>query len=361
MRHLSPIKTNLPFFSKSLFLIIVFIAFFVPTPYVLLTPGTPQNILTDAISISGAQSYPAKGKLSVTSVMVTNPDSYITGFDILYGWTNGEQAVLPRVEIYPDGESAEESTQQGAADMQESQANATSAALSLLGYKSQTKLIINSVNAKSFAYKSLFAGDQVVGIDQIALNSASEITDYLDRKKPNQIIRLKVIRDAKVASSTGSKANGDGDPTPIEIPVKLSAREDGSAFIGINIESKYIFPVTVKIKLDETGGPSGGLIFALGIIEKLQSEDLIRGRNIAGTGTITDLGEVGPIGGITEKIIGAKKAGVSIFLAPIENCSDIKDPELLEGIKVVPVATLAQALAVLRAPDNAELASCKSR
>jgi PDZ domain-containing protein len=112
--------------------------------------------------------------------------------------------------------------------------------------------------------------------------------------------------------------------------------------------------------LDETGGPSGGLIFALGIIEKLQDEDLIRGRNIAGTGTITDTGEVGPIGGITEKIIGAKKAGVSIFLAPIENCSDIKNPELFEGIKVVPVATLSQALAVLRAPDGAKLASCKS-
>ena len=90
----------------------------------------------------------------------------------------------------------------------------------------------------------------------------------------------------------------------------------------------------------------------------MQSEDLIRGRNIAGTGTITDTGEVGPIGGITEKIIGAKKAGVSIFIAPIENCSDITHSELLKGIKVVPVATLAEALAVLRAPDGAYFASC---
>jgi PDZ domain-containing protein len=352
LRQLSPVKANLPFFSKSLFLIIVLIAFFVPTPYVLLSPGNPQNILTDAISISGAQSFPAKGKLSVTSVMVTNPDSYITGFDILYGWSNGEQAVLPRAEIYPENETAEESTQQGAADMQESQANATSAALSLLGYKAETKLIINTVNPKSFAFKTLLAGDQIVGIDQIALKSAIEITDYLDSKKSDEVIKLKVIRSNNPDSATATGA--------IEIPVKLSAREDGSAFIGVSIESKYIFPITVKIKLDETGGPSGGLIFALGIIEKLQSEDLIRGRNIAGTGTITDLGEVGPIGGITEKIIGAKKAGVSIFLAPIENCSDIKNPELFEGIKIVPVATLSQALAVLRAPDGAKLASCKS-
>lgn len=345
MRQLSPVKANLPFFSKSLFILIVLIAFFVPTPYVLLSPGQPQNILTDAISISGAQTFPTKGKLSVTSVMVTNPDSYITGFDILYGWTNGDQAVLPRVEIYPKDETAEESTQQGAADMKESQANATSAALSLLGYKGDTKLIINNVNPKSFAFKKLLAGDQIIGIDEVTLNSATQITDYLQSKKSGEVVKLTVKRSATAST--------------IEIPVKLSAREDGSAFIGVNIESKSVYPITVKIKLDETGGPSGGLIFALGIIEKLQDEDLIRGRNIAGTGTITDTGEVGPIGGITEKIIGAKKAGVSIFLAPIENCSDISNPELLEGIKVVPVATLSQALAVLRAPDNADLASCK--
>ena len=345
MRQLSPVKANLPFFSKSLFILIVLIAFFVPTPYVLLSPGQPQNILTDAISISGAQTFPTKGKLSVTSVMVTNPDSYITGFDILYGWTNGDQAVLPRVEIYPKDETAEESTQQGAADMKESQANATSAALSLLGYKGDTKLIINNVNPKSFAFKKLLAGDQIIGIDEVTLNSATQITDYLQSKKSGEVVKLTVKRSATAST--------------IEIPVKLSAREDGSAFIGVSIESKSDYPITVKIKLDETGGPSGGLIFALGIIEKLQDEDLIRGRNIAGTGTISDTGEVGPIGGITEKIIGAKKAGVSIFLAPIENCSDISNPELLEGIKVVPVATLSQALAVLRAPDNADLASCK--
>jgi PDZ domain-containing protein len=312
-----------------------------------MSPGTPQNILGDAISISGAETFPTKGKLSVTSVMVTNPDSYLTGFDILYGWITSDQAVLPRAEIYPENETAEQSNQQGAADMQESQVNATSAALSLLGYKGESKLIINTVNPNSFAFKQLLTGDQIISVDQKVLTSATQITDYLDSKKAGDVVKVSVIR-----SSAGS--------TPIEIPVKLSKRDDGSAYIGVNIETKHNFPVNVKIKLDETGGPSGGLIFALGIVEKLQSEDLIRGRNIAGTGTITDTGEVGPIGGITEKIIGAKKAGVSIFIAPIENCSDITHPELLKGIKVVPVATLSEALAVLRAPDNATFASCKS-
>lgn len=327
------------------------VAFFVPTPYVLMSPGTPQNILGDAISITGAQSFPTTGKLSVTSVMVTNPDSYITGFDILAGWITADEAVLPRAEIYPENETAEQSNQQGAADMQESQVNATSAALSLLGYKSESKLIINSINPNSNAFKQLLTGDQIISIDQKVLTSATQITEYLGAKQAGDTVNLKVIR------STSGLTNG---ATPIDVPVKLSKRDDGSAYIGVNIETKHNFPVNVKIKLDETGGPSGGLIFALGIVEKLQSEDLIRGRNIAGTGTITDTGKVGPIGGITEKIIGAKKAGVTLFIAPIDNCSDITHPELLRGIKVVPVATLSEAIAVLRAPDNADFASCKS-
>ena len=355
MRHLSPFKIKLPLISKVIFAIIVLLAFFVPTPYVLMSPGTPQNILGDAISITGAESFPTKGKLSVTSVMVTNPDSYLTGFDILYGWITSDQAVLPRVEIYPENETAEESNQQGAADMQESQVNATSAALTLLGYKGESKLIINTVNPNSFAFKQLLTGDQIISVDQLTLTSATQITDYLQSKQAGDVVKVKVIR-----STSGSASISSPNSNPIEVPVKLSKRDDGSAYIGVNIETKHNFPVNVKIKLDETGGPSGGLIFALGIIEKLQSEDLIRGRNIAGTGTITDTGKVGPIGGITEKIIGAKKAGVSIFIAPIDNCSDITHPELLNGIKVVPVATLAEALAVLRAPDNANLASCKS-
>ena len=344
MRQYFPVKAKLPRFSKLVFIALVLLAFLVPTPYVLLSPGEPQNILTKAISISGAEVFPSKGKLSVTSVMVTNPDSYMTGFDVLYGWVRGEQAVLPRVEIYPENESTVESTQQGAADMQQSQVNATAAALTLLGYKGETKLLVNSINDKTDAVNNLKIKDQLIAVEGTTLTSASQVINLLKSKKPGDILNLTVLRGAS--------------ENPLQVKIKLSAREDGSAFIGITISTEQKFPITVKIKLDETGGPSGGLIFALGIIEKLGSEDLLRGRNIAGTGTITDTGEVGPIGGITEKIIGAKKDGVEIFLAPIDNCSDISSPDLFKGIQIVPVSTLTQALSVLRAPTGAKLAAC---
>jgi PDZ domain-containing protein len=104
----------------------------------------------------------------------------------------------------------------------------------------------------------------------------------------------------------------------------------------------------VKFDLPNTGGPSGGLIFALGIVEKLDSAQLVNGRMIAGTGTINKKGEVGPIGGIEDKLIGAKRAGATLFIAPIDNCVDIT--HIPDGLQIVAVSTLAQAVTLLKKP-----------
>ena len=104
------------------------------------------------------------------------------------------------------------------------------------------------------------------------------------------------------------------------------------------------------------GGPSAGLIFAVGVIEKMTPEDLLRGRSVAGTGTINTKGDVGGIGGIEEKMIGASREGATIFLAPRVNCPDIK--HVPKGLKVIPVSTLQEALAALRAPDDFRFPTC---
>lgn len=101
----------------------------------------------------------------------------------------------------------------------------------------------------------------------------------------------------------------------------------------------------IKFKLSETGGPSGGLVFSIGLVELLTEKDLLQGRHIAGTGTISVRGVVGPIGGINEKILSAKKAGATLFFAPVDNAEEIT--KVPDGIKVVTVATLAQAITYL--------------
>ena len=151
MRSLLPVRGNLPGPSKIALALLILGAFFLPAPFVMLAPGTPQNILGEAIKISGTQIYPTSGKLSVTSVMVTDPDSYITGFDILYGWIDRSRAILPREEVYPDGETSADAAREGAAEMNSSQINATAAALSYLGIQSPSKLsptktVLNSVS-----------------------------------------------------------------------------------------------------------------------------------------------------------------------------------------------------------------------
>lgn len=107
----------------------------------------------------------------------------------------------------------------------------------------------------------------------------------------------------------------------------------------------------IHFDLPNTGGPSGGLIFALGIIEKLNQAQLVNGRYIAGTGTINKKGDVGPIGGIEDKLIGAKRAGATLFIAPIDNCIDIS--HIPNGLHVIAVSTLAEAVDLLKKPAQA--------
>ena len=101
----------------------------------------------------------------------------------------------------------------------------------------------------------------------------------------------------------------------------------------------------IKFKIGETGGPSGGLVFSIGLVELLTEKDLMTHRHIAGTGTISVRGVVGPIGGINEKIASARKAGATLFFAPVENAEEIAN--VPKGITVITVATLAQVVSYL--------------
>ena len=104
--------------------------------------------------------------------------------------------------------------------------------------------------------------------------------------------------------------------------------------------------VDVTIRLDEIGGPSAGLMFALGIVDKAGPEDLTGGRVIAGTGTVDDAGVVGPIGGIPQKLRGAAADGATFFLVPAGNCAEAA-ANAVPGLSTVTVGTLAEAVAAL--------------
>jgi len=120
--------------------------------------------------------------------------------------------------------------------------------------------------------------------------------------------------------------------------------------------------IRVKLRLADVGGPSAGLLFSLGIVDKLDGDgsggDLTGGRTIAGTGTITPDGEVGPVGGVALKTQAARRDGATVFLVPEAECADAK-AQLPKGLRLIPVTTLEGTVEALRALEkNASVPSC---
>ena len=188
--------------------------------------------------------------------------------------------------------------------------------------------------------------------------------------KQDQIIKLNGIRvlsatEFKKRLSEISAAKTSGDQMQLTVlrngsekvfTVSTYKVETKQKVLGLMVESNYEYPFTIKISLKDVGGPSAGLMFSLGIVEKLRAENLTRGRNISGTGTIDAFGNVGPIGGIEEKLIGAARAGSKLFLAPALNCNDIQ--HIPAGLQVVAVETLREAVAALKSKDLDSLPAC---
>jgi PDZ domain-containing protein len=116
----------------------------------------------------------------------------------------------------------------------------------------------------------------------------------------------------------------------------------GQTLLGVLIDPNYRFPIEVDIKIENIGGPSAGMMFSLGVIDKLTPGPMTGGRKIAGTGTIDSSGEVGPIGGIQQKLVGARDAGAEWFLAPADNCREVVG-HVPAGLRVVKVSTLHEA------------------
>jgi PDZ domain-containing protein len=116
------------------------------------------------------------------------------------------------------------------------------------------------------------------------------------------------------------------------------------------VDTSHLVDGRIDVSLKNTGGPSGGLIFSLGLAELLTPEDLLQGRKIAASGTVSNTGRVGPIGGITEKLIAAKKAEVELLYISKENCEDL--PTDVSGISVIAVSSLQEAVAHLQKPTS---------
>lgn len=352
-REISPLRYRWSFPAKAFFFLFMAAALVAPIPYVFFMPGTPDDVGGKLIAIKNAKSYPVNGKLFITSILVTNPDAPVFGPETLYNWAVGSNVVVPRENVYPKTESDNQAVQQSQSEMTSSQASATAAALSYLGYPFTTAYYVNAIREYSDARGKLEPNDFVVAIDGKKITAIDDVRASYVGKKVGDVLRITVER-----------RDAQGQSSQLTYEVKLvasrepnsSGLQSGKPAIGVLIGTTGKFPIDIQFNIDDVGGPSAGMIFALGIVDKLTEEDLLRGRKVAGTGTINAQGVVGAIGGIEEKMIGAKRAGATLFLAPRENCPDIR--HIPRGLKVIPVSTLRESIATLRAPDNSKFPTC---
>lgn len=339
--------------------ILLFVMLLLPAPYALQLPGPTVDTLGDRvhIQISGAETYPEpNGELLLTTVSVRGgPGSTVSVGEAMTAWIRGDAMVMPVEEAFaPNTVEAELDAYQQQL-MTNSQENAAAAALQELGYEVPMELVIASVEANSPA-NGLVQTDDI--FTALTRNDTGERVEFLNFRTLSDFMLL-IPPGTEV---TAHLTRGGEDATAT---FQTAARSEGDtrtgSVLGIYIGANITFPVTVSFDLDNIGGPSAGMMFSLAVVDLMTEGDLADGEIIAGTGTMSIDGYVGPIGGIQQKLFGAERDGATWFLAPVANCGEVVG-NIPDGLSVVAVNELSDAVAAVEAiaaGDGASLPTCE--
>ncbi|MDJ0343221.1 PDZ domain-containing protein [Streptomyces sp. H10-C2] len=335
------------------------VALLTPAPYAEMSPGPTVNTLGDhggepVLQISGHPTYPTTGHLNMTTVRVTGADYRMNLVEAVIGWISHDQKIVEHDTLYPQGQTASQADQQNAEEFTQSQDSAKVAALKELNIGVTSRVIVGAVVKGGASEGKLHAGDVIKAVDGTEVKAPGDVAGLVTKHQPGQQVVFRVIPEAAAKKK---------DTRTQEVAVTTQKSADGGkerAVVGIQAGVEHLFPFTIDIKLADVGGPSAGLMFALGIVDKLTPGDMTGGKFVAGTGTIDDSGKVGPIGGIGLKTIGARGQGAEYFLTPADNCAEA-DKDIPSGLTLVKVSTIDDAMAALKkikAGQTAGLPSC---
>jgi Lon-like protease len=311
-----------------------------PVPYAELGPGPTLDTLgvdqsgQQIIQLTGRKPEKTTGHLNLTTVSVRDRLDLLAA---MRGWLDPQRAVVPREEIFPPGQTQQQTDAKNTQDFVTSQ---NSAELAALAYLDQTKVVITQIADDSPSHGKLAAKDTITTVQDTPVSDVTDLGKVLGATTPGTTVTVGYLRG--------------GNPGTARITTTKGTDEDGKprAVLGVGISLESTAPYKVKIALDDRiGGPSAGLMFALGILDKIGPANLTGGRFIAGTGTIDVTGEVGPIGGIPLKLIAARDKGATAFLVPSGNCAEASrnPPAGLELIKVETLSGAVDSLEALKA------------
>lgn len=302
----------------------------VPVPFISISRGPTYDTLGEVdgkpvVAIQHLPTFPAAGHLNMTTVSVTDG---MTAMDALGRWLSPEYLVEPRSLAFPPGLSPEQIGERNERAFAESQTSAEGAALLYLNLP--TVVVVEALApGESAARGVLHPGDVIRSVNGVPVTTPDELTRILATTRPGQRLTLGVRH---------------GDDPPRDIAIVLGSAEGApQGIIGIVPGARPADRDEISISLGDVGGPSAGLMFTLAIIDKLTPGALTSGRFVAGTGTITSTGLVGPIEGIRYKMLAAREAGATAFLVPARNC-EVANANVPDGLQLAKVDTLQDAV-----------------
>ncbi|MDO4630673.1 MAG: PDZ domain-containing protein [Corynebacterium sp.] len=301
-------------------------------PYAAEGPGPMFNTLDkvdglDVVEIQGADVDPTSGHLNMTTVSVrTN----MTLVQATSRWLFTSDNLVPIDQIIPQDKTAEEVDQLNQQAFLSSESSATTAALRYL--KKPLKVEVANVVPDSPANGVLTEGDSIIAINGETVDSGGNAQEIVRSKKAGEEITLTI-----------SHRDNPDETEEKTVTLAKHPSDDSLPFLGIGMTTVPAGDIKVKYNLEDVGGPSAGMMFALAVVDKLSPGELNHGKYVVGTGTIDDNGEVGHIGGIEHKARAAADAGADLFLAPKDNCVNLRGKDFGD-MKIVSVGTLEDAI-----------------
>lgn len=336
--------------AAPLVLLLVLVAAVVPLPFATYEPGDTFDVLaendgSEIIQVDGAEVYRDDGQLRMTTVLVSVPGQRKNLFDLVGTWWDDDEAVYPYDAVYGEDDTAELSEIESDIEMVSSQDTATAIALRELGYDVPASIQVSYVDAETPAEGVLRARDVVLGAAGEPVRTGDDVVEAVQATPAGDALTLTVSRG--------------GEERQVEV---IPEQVDGEKRIGIRIGLGFELPVDVRVNIPPAiGGPSAGLMFSLAIYDTLTPGSLTDGRAIAGTGTIGADGAVGRIGGIAQKVAGARADGAGLFLVPPANCADAltADSGDMRLVRADTFETALQAVEDWTADPDADLPSCE--
>ncbi len=312
---------------------VAFAAGWIPLPYFSWGPG-PAREIVPLIHVEGAPTYGSSGHLVMTTIRFTQ----VTALGALAAWIDPEQAVVDEDVVYPPGLSPSEEEQRAISQMDQSKIDASAVALTeVTDYPREhgPGALVEFVGPRCPAEGRLFPGDLIVRIGGEQVASPREASRLIDAVPADEPIEFRIEADGEVHDVRVTRGSCPGADEPV---------------IGIYLVEP--FPFEIVIESGDVGGPSAGLMWAVGLYDLLTPGDLTEGRTIAGTGSIDLDGNVGPIGGILDKVVAARDANADIMLVPADNFGEIRDVDT-GGLRLISVSTFDDAVEALSSSEPA--------